>query len=754
MKTLTQFLLPAILILAGIDIKAQTYSSNNPGLFGVDGDIYSDAVLNGSFTAAGSHDWFKSASGTGIGIFDTTGAAIAKQQISAGKNYPFLKKMQQAKFSTYAGMLLLDATYSRDEVAVGGTQLDNTMFNNLVTANSSAMNPASWTTMTAGGAPQDKTDIVDSYVHVRRLTNTNNHLIAYVGATTLGTSGNRYFDFELYRERITYDKTTGTFSNSGSAATGGHSAFTFKSDGNILSYGDMTLSISFNSTAVQSIDIYIWTDYITYNSFVPKDFIFTSNSWVGLNQHSGYGYAKIQPKTGNTLSAWGMVSTSATAAPAWGTNSKDLGSNTQGYYSTNYSIGQFGEAAIDLTSLGIDPYIGSSASPCIPPFTRVFIKSRASSSFSAALADFIEPFEFLDLSAPPATIIAAPANLSCSVTSTVLQPATIQSNTTYLWSTSNGSIVTRTDSTYAVVNSIGKYYLTATINGCSVSSVDSITISKDDYPPVATAFHTGVLTSDPNSFVTLRGGDAQASNYSTPFGYSAGLSWDWSGPNDFTSSTQDAISKDAGQYRLILTELRNGCSDTADVTVLRNMLLASGLISINAAMESSKVTLNWSVVENELVEHFEIEKSINGSAYVSIGSIVGSGKTGTDKYNTRDLLTSSHGVSYRVRVIRKDMSVIVSREVRLSSEGTSGQITLMQTFVDNRVEFQYESSLASTATLNVYSASGVKVGSRKSNFTKGTNTQSFELGTFIKSGVYILELVNGNDRTAIRFIKK
>lgn len=754
MKTLTQFLLPAILILAGIDIKAQTYSSNNPGLFGVDGDISSDVVLNGSFTAAGSHDWFKSASGTGIGIFDTTGAAIAKQQISAGKNYPFLKKMQQAKFSTYAGMLLLDATYSRDEVAVGVTQLDKTMFNNLVTANSSDMNPASWTTLTAGGAPQDKTDIVDSYVHVRRLTNTTNHLIAYVGATTLGTSGNRYFDFELYRERITYDNTTGTFSNSGPAATGGHSAFTFKSDGNILSYGDMTLSISFNSTAVQSIDIYIWTDYNTYNSFVPKDFIFTSNSWVGLNQHSGYGYAKIQPKTGNTFSAWGMVSTSATAAPAWGTNSKDLGSNTQGYYSTNYSVGQFGEAAIDLTSLGIDPYLGSSTSPCIPPFTTVFIKSRASSSFSAALADFIEPFEFLDLSAPPATIIAAPANLSCAVTSTVLQPATIQSNTSYLWSTSNGSIVTRTDSTYAVVNSIGKYYLTATITGCNVSSIDSITVSKDNYAPVATAFHTGVLSSDSNSFVTLRGGDAQASSYSTPFGSSAGLSWDWSGPNDFTSSTQDAISKVAGQYRLILTELRNGCSDTAEVTVLRNMLLASGLISISAAIESNYVTLKWSVVENELVEHFEIEKSISGGAYVNIGSIVGSGKTGTEKYNSRDLLTSSHGVLYRVRVIRKDMSVIVSREVRLSSESTSGQIKLMQTFVDTRIQFQYESSLSATATLNVYSASGMKVVSKISNFTKGTNTHSFELGTFIKSGVYILELINGNDRTAVRFIKK
>jgi hypothetical protein len=753
MRLLTHLGLVATLMLSCVAGNGQTYSSNNPGLFGIDGDIYSDAVLSGSFTAAGSHDWFQLSSGTGIGVFDTTGAAVAKAQISTGKNYSFTKKMQQAKFSTYGGLLLLDATYSRDEVAIGGTQLDKTMFNNSVIANSSAMNPTTWTALTAGGAPQDKTDIVDTYVHVRRLTNGNNHLIAYVAATTLGTSGNRYFDFELYRERITYDKTTGTFSNSGPAATGGHSAFTFKTDGSILSYGDMTLSVSFNSSAVQSIEIYIWTDYNSYSSLSPKDFSFTSNTWVGLNQHGGYGYAKIQPKTGNTLSAWGMVSTSATPAPAWGTNSKDLGSNPQGYYSPNYSIGQFGEAAIDLTSLGIDPYLGSSSSPCVPPFTRVFIKSRASSSFSAALADFVEPFEFLDISAPPATIIAAPANLSCSVTSTVLQPTTVQANTTYVWSTSSGSITTRTDSTYAVVNSTGKYYLTVTITGCNVSSVDSITVSKDNYAPIATAFYTGVLTSVPGSYVTLKGGDAVASNYSTPFGFSQGLTWAWSGPNSFISSTQDANTSVAGDYQLILTEVRNGCRDTAVVTVLNTALLSSALLSLNGSLQNNKVTLAWSVAENQLIDHFEIQRSINGGAFVNTASVQSSDRTGREKYTATDVLTNTNEVSYRLIVVKKDKSIIVSKDIRVSNETASSGIRLMQNIVDTRLAFEIESPSSGTATLNVYSATGVKISSQKSNFTKGANTGSIELSSFLKSGVYILELKNGNQRSVARFVK-
>src|SRR4051812_40094144 len=48
-------------------LHAQTYSSSNPGSFGIDGDVYSDTVLNGSFPPAGSHDWFYKTGGAGIG---------------------------------------------------------------------------------------------------------------------------------------------------------------------------------------------------------------------------------------------------------------------------------------------------------------------------------------------------------------------------------------------------------------------------------------------------------------------------------------------------------------------------------------------------------------------------------------------------------------------------------------------------------------------------------------------------------------
>ncbi|MCY7310439.1 MAG: hypothetical protein LH619_06645, partial [Chitinophagaceae bacterium] len=91
------------------------------------------------------------------------------------------------------------------------------------------------------------------------INNTNpSHLILSVGISTLGNTGDRFSDFELYRSRIAYNQSTGVFSNSGPAATGGHSEWEFNPNGSIREIGDLTLTFAFNTGGVQEIAIYKW----------------------------------------------------------------------------------------------------------------------------------------------------------------------------------------------------------------------------------------------------------------------------------------------------------------------------------------------------------------------------------------------------------------------------------------------------------------------------------------------------------------
>jgi hypothetical protein len=64
-----------------------------------------------------------------------------------------------------------------------------------------------------------------------------------------------------------------------------------------------------------------------------------------------------------------------------------------------------------------------------------------------------------------------------------------------------------------------------------------------------------------------------ASNYNTPFGGSQGLLWNRTGSKGFASSVQNPLSDTVnGNYQLLVTEKRNGCTAVAsnyvDFTVL------------------------------------------------------------------------------------------------------------------------------------------------------------------------------------------
>jgi len=723
-------LLTAAVVMTSLSLSAQTYSSSNPGNFGIDGDIYTDTVLNGSFTAAASHDWFYKDGGSGIAVFDTTGTALARQNITNGVNYGFTKKMQFAQYSTQGGYLFLDGVYTRDYIG-NGSMLDKTAYNTSAT-NTSAMNPANWTTKPSGSnSIPGKVDILDTYIHMRRLSSTTNHVVAYVGASTSASNGNRYFDFEFYKSKIGYDSTSGTFVNSGPAATGGHSAWSFNPDGSISSFGDLTLSFSFSSTAVSSIDLYIWVSYTTYSSFTPASFDFTPNSWVGLSNNSGYGYAHIQAKSGTALQAWGMVNTSSVAGPPW---------------AGSYAAGSFAEAAIDLTSFGIDPLIALSTDPCAPPYTRILIKSRSSSSFSSALQDFVGPIIFLP-NAPSATIGQASA-LTCSQNTQVLQPASYGSGTSYSWSTTTGNFISSTDSGLVNIDKPGTYYLSARIGNCSSTSIDSVVITRDAYKPVASADYSGALVA--GSFydtITLKGGNSAASNYPTPFGGSEGLLWNWTGPNGFNSSLQNPSATDTGLYVLTVTEKRNGCTATSSVRVRYETPLHLKIVNFRGAYDDTwhQTNLYWEVQTKGLVQAFpEVERSTDGVHFKATGIA-----PQDDGESYRYVQTEPHFtiIYYRVR-LKTTSGYIYSPVIQLRSKLNAPMATA---YVNSsrQVVIEYKASATERLPLYVIDNNGKTVGIFQQQMHEGNNLFTLPV-TLLSKGVYFIQIGNENNFTLLK----
>lgn len=449
-----------VLLLAPSFLKAQITGPVIRANFGVDGDLRSNYFTG--LVQSGNDDWFRFPGSTGGGQFviDTTGAvALMANYVSnpASRRLPFVKGMRFPAYSVINNRLLVDAVFVRDYHGD-----DSTIF--AAGSNKNGMNPVDWSTPVSQSIP-DKNEILDIMLHVRRAgPNLTDSLWLVGGISIENTNGNRYFDFEMYQTDIYYNRPTRSFFNYGPDA--GHTSWKFDAAGNMTAPGDIILTAEYSSSALTAIEARIWINRNDL-SITPAGFNWTG-SFDGASAGAQFGYAGITPKTAGAFYT-GLQSPANTWA---GPFSLVLGDNS---IVTNYIAGQFMEFSVNLTKLGLDQSNIFGADDCAMPFRRLMVKTRASTSFTSELKDFVAPFDFF--LAPRASLETLTPNI-CDTGSLsgvyVMNPVP---TSFYQWSTIGGQIVGSTVGPSITVNRPGIYIVQQFLQAaCSLYATDTIVV--------------------------------------------------------------------------------------------------------------------------------------------------------------------------------------------------------------------------------------------------------------------------------------
>jgi hypothetical protein len=463
MKKIVLILLMALYAYGGI---TQVITPVIEGKFGVDADAQSNIFIDATSPCTDCDDWWYDQlqnGGTSLFVIDTTGAAaIVAQYLSnaASRNIPFYRKMRYSAFQNIDERTLIDAIFVRDYHGV-----DQTAFTD--GSNKNGDSPIDWVGDTK--SVLDKNDILDVYCHIRRHgpnNNTSDPLWLFGAVATEGTNGNRYFDFEMYQTDIFYTRSVRGFTGYGPDA--GHTTWKFDASGNVTQAGDIIFAANYSSSDLTSIEARIWIDRADL-LITPATFDWTG-TFDGATNSSQYGYAAILPKNGDPF-YYGTTN----SGPTWAGPFRLVRENDA--VVTQFSAGQFMEFGVNLTALGLNPSSLMGSTPCGIPFSKVMVKTRASTAFTAELKDFIAPF---DLFLPPTAEVAADVPVFCGAASVsniwVTNP---YSTSTYTWTTPNGQIATN-NGTSITVDTPGTYILTQTLdNGCPIYSTDTATIVFD-----------------------------------------------------------------------------------------------------------------------------------------------------------------------------------------------------------------------------------------------------------------------------------
>lgn len=476
-----RFLLIILTLLLITKPFAQIITPQVKAKFGIDADLNAN-YFNGS-NLAGNDDWYKSVPGTGISVIDTTGAAaiLANYNSNVSSRYnTIIRNMSYPSFSEVNGVLLMDAVFVRDFHAD-----DSTMF--AAGSNKNGQNPSVWSSPSAQSVP-DKNEILDVFMHVRRSGLTAADSLWMFGAVSIeNTTGNRYFDFEMYQSDITFNYSTRTFTGYG--PDDGHTSWQFDAGGNITKAGDIILTAEYSSSALTFIEARIWIDK-SMLLITPANFSW-SGQFDGANSGAQFGYASILPKINGAYYSGLQSDSNVNAGPF-----KLVRANNS--LVDNYTERQFMEFSVNLTKLGLDPVTILGGSTCDKPFQKVLVKSRASTSFTAALKDFVAPFEFFK--APRADLFTT-IPLFCGVygVSNIVITNPIPTSL-YTWSTIGGRFADSSNKTSVFVDRPGLYLVHQQLRTtCPLYATDTLNITFDST--------CGVLTDAKLNFTAVLSGN-------------------------------------------------------------------------------------------------------------------------------------------------------------------------------------------------------------------------------------------------------
>ena len=190
---------------------------------------------------------------------------------------------------------------------------------------------------------------------------------------------------------------------------------------------------------------------------------------------------------------------------------------------------------------------------------------------------------------PAQTITCALVNATLDGTGTSTGP-----NFQYLWTPGpGGNIVSGAASLTPIVSAAGTYTLLVTNTQTGCTKTDAVVVGLNNSAPTAVIGPAGTLTCTVSQ-VTLNGSATPANGT---------YSYQWSTVNGNIQSGQasaNAVVTEAGDYKLVVTNTQNGCTDDANVTVNLDFTDPAAIVVVNNQITciNPTVTINATASSN------------------------------------------------------------------------------------------------------------------------------------------------------------
>ncbi|THU39836.1 T9SS type A sorting domain-containing protein [Niastella caeni] len=198
---------------------------------------------------------------------------------------------------------------------------------------------------------------------------------------------------------------------------------------------------------------------------------------------------------------------------------------------------------------------------------------------------------------------------------------------------------------------------------------------------------------------------------------------------------------------IVTVTLTDGCGRQAfasEGTLISSVLSASSATlrgSYNATNRT--VQLNWTDINPKGTDHYEIQRSENGTAFKTVALFFPDQETKNAGFSYKDKFTVQGTALYRLKINTTGKSVTYSNIIKVMSEDASPQLTVLSNPVKGNIVFEYESPVPGNINAMLIDMNGRVVKNKSVSVQKGATR--VQMDSTWPAGMYLLRVVSAGN---------
>lgn len=186
------------------------------------------------------------------------------------------------------------------------------------------------------------------------------------------------------------------------------------------------------------------------------------------------------------------------------------------------------------------------------------------------------------------------------------------------------------------------------------------------------------------------------------------------------------------------------------------LVLPLHLLNFSGTLNNDIVYLKWEAEQETGFSHYNVQRSIDGNNFITIGMVNGAGNNTRNEYTYYDnglINQAAKKVFYRLQMMDLDGKFTYSKIICFDKEQTNGTITVFPNPASHSINISFEQYKKGNMTIHITGIGGNTIKTMTHYTAEGKTSLSIEVST-LPAGTYMLSVISENGTMHQKFIKQ